>query len=127
MTNSGGRSLRIIVADDERDSVVTLAMLLREEGHQVRGLYRGSEVLRAVEEFDPDAVLLDIAMPDKSGYEIAKEIRAKYGLVKPLLIVISGRYKQGSDKVLAEIVGFNHHVAKPYEPRALLALLEPLF
>lgn len=121
MTNSGG--LRIIVADDERDTVLTLVTLLRDEGHEVRGLYRGSDVLRAVEDFDPDVVLLDIAMPDMSGYEVAKEIRARYGLVKPRLIAISGRYTQGSDKVLAEIVGFNHHVAKPYEPNALLALL----
>jgi DNA-binding response OmpR family regulator len=115
--------LRIIVADDERDTVLTLVTLLRDEGHEVRGLYRGSDVLRAVEEFDPDVVLLDIAMPDMSGYEVAKEIRARYGLVKPRLIAISGRYTQGSDKVLAEIVGFNHHVTKPYEPNALLALL----
>jgi DNA-binding response OmpR family regulator len=121
MTNPG--SLRIIVADDERDSVLTLTMLLRDQGHEVRGPYRGSDVLQAVEDFDPDVVLLDIAMPDRSGYEVAQEIRRKHGLVRPRLIAISGRYKQGSDKVLAEIVGFNHHLAKPYEPNALLALL----
>jgi DNA-binding response OmpR family regulator len=100
MTNS---PLRILVADDERDTVLTLVALLRDEGHEVRGLYRGADVLRALEDFDPDVVLLDIAMPDMSGYEVAQEIRRKYGLVRPRLIAISGRYKQGSDKVLAEI------------------------
>jgi DNA-binding response OmpR family regulator len=115
--------LRILVVDDEPDAVTTLIMLLEDEGYEVRGLQRGREVLRALEDFDPDVVLLDIAMPDMSGYEVAQEIRRKYGLVRPRLIAISGRYKQGSDKVLAEIVGFNHHVAKPYEPGALLALL----
>lgn len=140
MTRSGGlfaatgsngpsprpRALRIVVADDERDTVLTLMTLLRDEGHEVRGVYRGSDVLRTVDDFDPDAVLLDIAMPDLSGYEVAQQIRSRYGAIRPLLIAISGRYKQGSDKILAEIVGFNHHVAKPYEPGALLALLARL-
>jgi len=119
------RALRIIVADDEHDSVSMLKLLLNDEGHDVVGLYRGSEVMAAVAEFNPDAVLLDIAMPDMNGYEIAKEIRRRYGEVRPLLIAISGRYKQASDRILAEIVGFDHHLAKPYQPDDLLALLRP--
>jgi DNA-binding response OmpR family regulator len=115
--------LRILVADDERDTVDTLVMLLEDEGHNVRGLQRGGDVLKAVAEFDPHAVLLDIAMPDMSGYEVAKAIRERYGVVKPLLIAISGRYKAASDKMLAQIVGFDHHVTKPYQPKELLELL----
>jgi DNA-binding response OmpR family regulator len=115
--------MRIIVADDERDTVETLKLLLSDEGHDVVGLQRGGEVLDAVDAFNPDAVLLDIAMPDMSGYEVAKEIRRRYGEVRPLLIAISGRYKKASDKMLAEIVGFNHHIPKPYDPEDLLSLL----
>ena len=122
-TRLAPRSLRVIVVDDERDSVATLTLLLTEEGHEVCGLQRGSEVLRAVADFRPDAVLLDIAMPDMSGYEVARKIRSRYGEVKPMLIAISGRYKQESDKLLARTVGFDHHVAKPYDPNELLALL----
>ena len=118
------RALRIIVVDDERDSVDMLTVLLNDEGHEVRGLTRSTEVLDAVADFNPDAVLLDIAMPEMSGYEVAKEIRRRYGEVKPILIAISGRYKQTSDKVLAQIVGFDHHVTKPYAPEALLSLLK---
>ena len=117
------RSLRIVVADDEQDSVSMLKLLLNDEGHDVIGLQKGAEVLRMVEEFDPDAVVLDIAMPDKSGYEIAKEIRKRYGQIKPLLIAVSGRYKKVSDRMLGEIVGFDHYLLKPYEPKELLALL----
>jgi DNA-binding response OmpR family regulator len=119
----GPRPLCIVVADDEPDSVATLKLLLNDEGHDVIGLHKGAAVMPAVEEFDPDAVLLDIAMPDKSGYEIAKEIRRRYGQIRPLLIAISGRYKQASDRMLAEIVGFDHYLTKPYEPSSLLALL----
>ncbi len=117
------RSLRVLVVDDERDSVDMLTLLLNDEGHEVRGLTRGKEVLDAVADFNPDAVLLDIAMPDTSGYELAKQIRQRYGEVKPMLIAISGRYKQASDKMLGEIVGFDHYLTKPYEPNSLLKLL----
>lgn len=81
------------------------------------------QALRVADDFRPDAVLLDIAMPDMSGYEVAQELRRRYGEVRPLLIAISGHHKKGSDRVLAEIAGFNHHVAKPYDPDALLGLL----
>ena len=117
------RSLRIIVADDEPDSVATLKLLLNDEGHDVVALSKGSDVLRRVEDFRPDVLVLDLAMPDMSGYEIAKEIRKRYGQIKPLLIAVSGRYKKVSDRMLGEIVGFDHYLLKPYEPKELLALL----
>ena len=117
------RSLRIIVADDEPDSVATLKLLLNDEGHDVVALSKGSDVLRRVEDFRPDVLVLDLAMPDMSGYELAKEIRKRYGRITPLLIAITGRYKQASDKIFGEIVGFDHYLLKPYEPNELLALL----
>jgi len=81
-------------------------------------------VISAVRAFDPEAVLLDIKMPGMSGYEVARSIRTRYGDARPLLVAISGHYKQGSDRVLAEIVGFDHYFAKPCDPNALLALLK---
>jgi len=120
------RPLRVVIADDERDTVLTLMTLLEEEGYQVRGLFGGAEVSRAVRDFRPDAVLLDLAMPDRSGFQLAQEIRSSPGGELPVLIAISGRYKQGSDRILSEMVGFDHHVAKPYDLNALLRLLAPL-
>ena len=120
------RPLRIVVADDERDTVLTLMTLLEEEGYQVRGLFGGAEVSRAVRDFRADAVLLDLAMPDKSGFQIAQEIRGSPGGTVPLLIAVSGQYKKGSDRLLSEMVGFDHHVAKPYDLNAVLRLLAPL-
>jgi DNA-binding response OmpR family regulator len=120
------RPLRILVADDERDTVLTLITILRDEGHDARGVYDSYDVVRAVRDFDPDAVILDIAMPGKSGWHLARELRATLKGARPLLIAISGRYKQYSDKLLAKITGFNHHLAKPYETKTLLDLLAPL-
>jgi len=112
-----------MVADNEPDSVATLKLLLNDEGHDVVALSKGSDVLRRVEDFRPDVLVLDLAMPDMSGYELAKEIRKRYGRITPLLIAITGRYKQASDKIFGEIVGFDHYLLKPYEPNELLALL----
>jgi CheY-like chemotaxis protein len=119
------RGLRILVADDERDQVATLALLLIDEGHEVREVYRGSEVLRMVRDFDPDVALIDIGMPGMTGYDVAREIRQLFGASRPLLIAITG-WKQSSDRILAKLAGFDHHLAKPFDPNGLLALIEPL-
>ena len=120
------RSLRILVADDERDTVLTLLMLLRDEGHEVRGVHSGRQALAVMPDFEPDAVLLDIALPDLSGWEVARQIKDRLGDRRPLMIGISGEYKQGADKILSEIIGFDHYLLKPYDPSTLLALLAPL-
>jgi CheY-like chemotaxis protein len=112
----------VLVADDDHDTVLTLMALLRYEGHETRGVYHGADVVEAVREFEPDAVLLDIGMPGKSGYEIARELRELYGAKAPLLIAVTAHNK-GSDKLLAQLVGFDHHVGKPYDSQHILALL----
>jgi DNA-binding response OmpR family regulator len=120
------QSLRVLVVDDDRDSALSLMVLLGDEGHDVRALYAGRAVMGAVLDFDPDAVVLDIHMPDLSGWEVARHIRQRRGRERPLVIGVSGKYKQGADKVLAQIIGFDHYLLKPYDPGALLALLAPL-
>lgn len=119
------RRLRVLIADDERDQVTTLAAILNDEGHDVREVYRGTEVLRMIADFDPDVALLDIGMPGMSGYDVAREVREHYGSARPVLIAVTG-WKKSSDRILAQLAGFNHHLPKPFEARELLELLEPL-
>ena len=120
------RSLCIVVADDDRDTVLTLTVVLRHEGHEVLAAFNGQQVLDTVLKNDTDVVLLDIVLPDLSGYEVARKIIARHGDRRPMLIGISGKYKKGSDKVLSEIVGFDHYLTKPYEPSEVLRLIAPL-
>jgi len=124
--NKAPRALRIVVADDDRDMVLSLMMLLREEGHDVRGLHSGRQVMRAVIDFHPDVVVLDINLPDVSGWQLASTIRARGTEKQPLLIGISGVFTKGPDKILAELNGFDHYLVKPYAPDHLIRLLEPL-
>ena len=120
------RSLRVLVVDDDRDSALSLMMLLRDEGHDVRAVYTGRAVMGAVLDFDPDALVLDIHLPDLSGWEVARHLRQRRGRDRPFVIGVSGEYKQGADRILAQIIGFDHYVLKPYDPGTLLALLDPL-
>jgi CheY-like chemotaxis protein len=113
---------RILVADDDTDTVDSLTALLRDEGYEVRGVHRGGEVLQAIFQFAPDVVLLDIGMPQMSGYEVARALRDRYGSARPALIAVTGRVDT-SDRRQALAAGFEHHVAKPYEPGALLQLI----
>ena len=119
------RSFRVLVADDDRDTVITLTMLLRDEGYEVQGVNTGRNVIGAILDFSPDAVILDINLPDLSGWEVARRIRERRG-PQPLLIGISGEYKKGADKVLAHISGFDHYLVKPYDPKMIFAALDEL-
>lgn len=129
MADRRGRraALRIVVADDDRDTVETLAAVLRDEGHLVYCVYSGKEVLPTVRSVRPDAVVLDIAVPGMSGYAVAQEIRYSFiDMRRPVLIAISGVWKEHSDQILARQVGFDAHLVKPCEPADVLALLRRL-
>jgi CheY-like chemotaxis protein len=113
---------RVLVADDDEDTVLTLTTLLRDEGYDARGVHRGAEVLQEVFNFAPDVVLLDIGMPQMSGYEVARTLRERYGSARPALIAVTGR-SGPADRQQALAAGFEYHIAKPYEPRELLHLI----
>jgi DNA-binding response OmpR family regulator len=115
------------VADDDRDTVDTFAAILRDEGHLVYSVYTGKDVLPAVRTVRPDAVVLDLAVPGISGYAVAQQIRYTFtDLRRPVLIAISGVWKEHSDQQLAQMVGFDAHLSKPCEPREVVAILHRL-
>src|SRR5688500_18870968 len=85
------RALSVLVADDEHDTVLTLVAILRDEGHDAHGVYNGDDVIKAARRAKPDVVVLDIELPGKSGFSVARELREMYHLDQPpLLIAISG-------------------------------------
>jgi CheY-like chemotaxis protein len=120
------RALRIVVADDEPDTVTTLSAILRDEGHEVFPAYKGIEVLRGIRQHKPDALVVDIDMPGMSGYSVAREVRQMFQPSPPLLIAISGKWIGQTDKMLATLAGFDHFLQKPCDPHVLIGLLEPL-
>jgi PAS domain S-box-containing protein len=115
---------RVLVADDNRDSAETLAMLLRVEGHEVMIAHDGAAALAAFRGFAPDIVLLDIGMPGPNGYEVARQIRQARPGSGVKLIAITG-WGQEADKQRAFAAGFDHHLTKPVDTRQLQQLIEP--
>lgn len=118
-------ALRVLVVDDDRDTVLTLTTLLRDEGYDTKGVYQGNEVMAALRDFEADAVILDIGMPDRNGYDVARQIRQRYGEQRPMIIALTA-WTKPSDRMLAQMAGFNHHMPKPCDPNLLSALLAPL-
>lgn len=119
--------LRVLVVDDERDTVDTLMEILRDEGHVAHGVYTGRDALPTALIFRPDAILVDIAIPGVSGYAVAQSIHYGFTVARrPLLIAISGVWRDKPDLLLAERVGFDHHLCKPCGSTDILKLLEPL-
>jgi len=121
------RALRVLVVEDDKDTVLSLMLLLRSEGYDAKGVHSAKQMWESMGEYEPDAVLLDIGLPDRNGYEIARNLRRLYGEEgpRPRLIAVTA-WNKGSDKILAQIAGFDHHVGKPYDASELLALLRPM-
>ena len=115
----------MLIVDDERDTLMTLGILLRSEGYEVLLATGGAEVPRMVREFRPDVVLLDLGMRDLNGYAVAIDLTSEHGEACPILIAVSG-YSTDSYRRLSRQVGFRHQVAKPYDPDGLLRLLAAL-
>jgi PAS domain S-box-containing protein len=112
---------KVLIADDNRDAADSLAALLRLEGHETRLSFDGEEALSTYERFEPDVCLLDIGMPRRNGYEVARTIRQMPGGRRPVLIAITG-WGQEADRHLAIEAGFDHHLTKPVDPRRLAKL-----
>lgn len=117
------RRMRILVADDNRDSAHTLAMLLRLEGHEVRAVHDGVEALATGDEFAPQLVLLDIGMPLLDGYETARQILERPWGKHAHLVALTG-WGQEADRRKAIAAGFHDHLVKPAEPDALKAVMD---
>ncbi|MFN2646005.1 MAG: response regulator [Burkholderiales bacterium] len=118
--------LRVLIADDDRDTATMLALLLREEGDEVHTTLRGDEVLDTCRLLRPDVVIMDINMPGMSGYAVARELHERHGPLAPLLIAISGAWTQTADRVLGQSLGFDHFLLKPCESGDVLRLMAPL-
>jgi DNA-binding response OmpR family regulator len=114
--------LRILIADDDRDTANTLAALMRDEGHDVKVVLRGDEVLEMERLLRPDVLIVDINMPGMSGYAIARELREQRGVATPLLIAISGVWTRTSGRLLGDVVGFDHYLLKPCDPGEIVAI-----
>jgi CheY-like chemotaxis protein len=114
--------LRVLLVDDNVDTVLSFSMLLRALGHDVQTAYDGLTAVQVAFDYKPDVVLLDIGLPFLNGYEVAKRIRREPTLQNAVLIALTG-YGQETDQQTALQAGFNHHMVKPARLEQLQKIL----
>jgi PAS domain S-box-containing protein len=109
---------RLLIVDDNTDSARSLATLQTRRGHDTRTAFTGPEALRVAAEFLPEAVLLDIGLPEMDGFEVARQIRAMPALSATLLIAMTG-YASDEDRAQCRAAGFDEHLVKPVDLEVL--------
>lgn len=114
--------LRILVVDDNVDAAESMKMVPELLGHEARTAHNGTSGLKLAEEFVPHVALLDIGLPDVSGYEMARRLR-QLSWGKNIVLIAATGWGQESDKQLAREAGFDDHLTKPIGFEQLEALL----
>jgi two-component system, chemotaxis family, CheB/CheR fusion protein len=113
---------RILVVDDNRDSAMSLAILLKLTGHETHTASDGLEAVEAAATFKPELILMDIGLPKLNGYDACRRIREQpWG--KDMVVVALTGWGQEDDRQKSKEVGFNTHMVKPVELPALMMLL----
>jgi CheY-like chemotaxis protein len=116
---------KILVVDDNRDSVESLAMLLKMLGHETYLAYDGLEAVQTAERIRPELILLDIGLPKLNGYEVCRKIREQEWSQATVIVALSG-WGQEADRRKSEEAGFNHHMVKPLDYNLLMDVLAEL-
>ncbi|WP_169444474.1 hybrid sensor histidine kinase/response regulator [Massilia niastensis] len=113
----------LVLVDDNVDAAQSLAVLLRAQGHHVKVFEDGVRTLASAELGATEAFILDIGLPDMTGYELARRLRREHP--HATFIALTG-YGQERDRDLSKQAGFSHHLVKPVEIRALSDILAGL-
>jgi CheY-like chemotaxis protein len=122
---TAGAARRVLVVDDNRDEVESLAMLLQLGGHETHMAHDGLEAVEAANALQPDVILLDVGLPGLNGYEVARRIREQQKAKRLVLVALTG-WGQDDDRRRSKQAGFDAHLVKPVDPTTLGKLLDEL-
>lgn len=114
---------RLLVVDHHRDFADSLAMMLRQRGHEVRVAYDGGEALDVLATFEPQVVLCELRLPGMTGYELAEAVREDPTMSQASLIALSA-HRSGKTERHARRAGFDRLLLKPLDVEELDRLLE---
>ncbi|QVL29930.1 PAS domain-containing protein [Telmatocola sphagniphila] len=119
------QSRKILVVDDNRDSAVSMSMMLQLLGDEVQVAHDGLEAVEAAKNFHPEIILMDIGMPRMNGYEATRRIREQTRGENIVIVALSGWGQEG-DKAQSKNAGCDGHLIKPVELADLEMLLSKL-
>ena len=121
------RNVHVLVVDDEEDARLLLETTLSQYGADVTIAASAAEALQAIERAVPDVLLSDVGMPHEDGYSLIRRVRARpaaAGGTIPAVAITA--YASDQDRLTALSAGYQAHVAKPFEPREIAALVAQL-
>ena len=110
---------RVLCIDDEPGVVELVSLILKAQNIQVDGAQNGLEGLESMRQNPPDAVLLDIMMPEMDGWEVYRQIRADHRLKDIPVIILTARNSSFEEIIARERAGVNDYVTKPFVPNDL--------
>jgi DNA-binding response OmpR family regulator len=114
---------RVLIVEDDDDSREMLMEIVGMLGHRAFGAPNATAALKVAEDTQPDIVLIDIGLPDASGHDIAKSLRASANGSRLRLVALTG-YSDSATRQLAADAGFDDFVVKPFSSDGLASLLD---
>ena len=120
LTHADGTPLRVLVVDDEVNIAELLTMALRYEGWDIESAHSGRSAVAAAKEFAPDAIVLDMMLPDFDGLEVLRKVRATSADVPVLFLTARDAVE---DRVAGLTAGGDDYVTKPFSLEEVVARL----
>jgi DNA-binding response OmpR family regulator len=117
---SSGMSQSILVVDDDKEIARLLRAYLEKAGFRVLVAYDGHTAMRAISTERPDLVLLDLMLPDRSGWEITRWVRNDATLARLPIIMLTARVEDG-DKIIGLELGADEYITKPFNPQVVVS------
>ena len=115
----GGDPARVLIVDDEPNIVTSLRFLMEREGYMVEVAGDGRQALQTIRTFEPDLVLLDVAMPHLDGFAVAQRIRAESD--RRVAVMMLTAKSQDAERAKGVALGADAYVTKPFSTRELVA------
>ena len=116
---------RILVVDDDRDIVRLVRSYLEKAGYQILTAYDGETALQILRTEIPQLLILDLMLPDRDGWDVARLVRSDKKLAAIPIIMLTARVED-NDKIVGLEIGADDYITKPFNPREVVARVRAL-
>jgi len=119
-------SKKVLIVDDEPNIVVSLEFLMSQQGYEIGVARDGEQALHLLESFNPDLVLLDVMLPNKTGFEICQLIKEKPEWRHIIVILLTAKGRE-ADITKGMALGADAYVTKPFSTKELVEKVAQMF
>ncbi|RLE04962.1 MAG: DNA-binding response regulator [Bacteroidetes bacterium] len=116
---------KILVVDDDHDIVRLVRSYLEKAGYEILTAYDGESALRIIRAEKPQLLILDLMLPDRDGWDVAKIVRAEEKIAATPIIMLTARVED-NDKIVGLEIGADDYITKPFNPREVVARVRAL-